>query len=585
MSIMSNTSHLRYGLNRRPAEPREPAGLMSRRRMNAATAVKPKGWVKANSHAGIGQQAASQPPVHHSPDGFIPMQRHRTGGFKPQQPPVSPARQNAAQTPIHGNTQGTAPVQSVTRMAESKVSPGYQNVQAQTVDTGIGQVNAHTANTVQAGRVDPVHASTVNPGTGQVQFQNAQNAKMQDRNPVQTERIAPGTGQVQFNTQQLSAQSTVEGRMNSLMSRDNPYMQQARTRAAQRANARGLLNSSMAVTAGESAALDAALPIAQQDARTHFANDQQNLAYQNEQAKLNGANETDVAKFNANSGNEMGRYNADSLMKRDQYNAGFEQEANLTNAAAQNEAAKLNAGTAVDVAKYNADANNNMGQFNANTQVKQNEFDSAQAQQNNQFNANVQNDAARLNAGTAVDLNKFNATTVNDNNRRNSDANLQNDQYNAQLLQQNEQFNASSLNDARSKFAAEKNKQNFEVLATDLKRQMANVDQANAKELTGLEQQFKLRENMDKVMGKAYQQLIAGMSDIYANEKDGQVASDKVRALLNSAGATFQFSNGLNVKPDTLKAPDKPASTSGGNAPSDGRNYFIPNTAILGGGD
>lgn len=48
---------------------------------------------------------------------------------------------------------------------------------------------------------------------------------------------------------------------------DSPLVKRARTGAAQAANRRGLLNSSMAVQAGEAAAIDAALPIAQQQAQ------------------------------------------------------------------------------------------------------------------------------------------------------------------------------------------------------------------------------------------------------------------------------------------------------------------------------
>lgn len=61
---------------------------------------------------------------------------------------------------------------------------------------------------------------------------------------------------------------TVEGRIQSIINPNNPLMQQARTRAMEQANARGLMNSSLAATAGESAMIDAAMPIAQADAAT-----------------------------------------------------------------------------------------------------------------------------------------------------------------------------------------------------------------------------------------------------------------------------------------------------------------------------
>lgn len=58
--------------------------------------------------------------------------------------------------------------------------------------------------------------------------------------------------------------------LDSILSRDNPLMQKARARAQMAANRRGLLNSTMAANAGESAMIDAAMPLAQQDASTNF---------------------------------------------------------------------------------------------------------------------------------------------------------------------------------------------------------------------------------------------------------------------------------------------------------------------------
>lgn len=62
------------------------------------------------------------------------------------------------------------------------------------------------------------------------------------------------------------AGATVEGRMRGLLSSESPYIRGARQRAREEANRRGLLNSSIAAGAGERAAIESALPIAQQDA-------------------------------------------------------------------------------------------------------------------------------------------------------------------------------------------------------------------------------------------------------------------------------------------------------------------------------
>ena len=62
--------------------------------------------------------------------------------------------------------------------------------------------------------------------------------------------------------------ATVQGQLTGLLDKGGPLMDRAATRADQQMNARGLLNSSIAVGAGQSALYDAALPIAQQDAQT-----------------------------------------------------------------------------------------------------------------------------------------------------------------------------------------------------------------------------------------------------------------------------------------------------------------------------
>ncbi len=67
------------------------------------------------------------------------------------------------------------------------------------------------------------------------------------------------------------ATETVSGRLETILNEDNPYLQRAQLRGRQIANQRGLLNTSLAAEAGEAAAIDAALPIAQQDANTFFS--------------------------------------------------------------------------------------------------------------------------------------------------------------------------------------------------------------------------------------------------------------------------------------------------------------------------
>ena len=102
----------------------------------------------------------------------------------------------------------------------------------------------------------------------------------------------------------VTPNETVRSQLQQIIADDSPLMQQARARAMQSSNARGLLNSSMAATAGESALYDAAMPIAQQDASTYARS----------------------GEFNANTANTFSRDN--NAFVRDAYMADFNVGAN-----------------------------------------------------------------------------------------------------------------------------------------------------------------------------------------------------------------------------------------------------------------
>lgn len=101
----------------------------------------------------------------------------------------------------------------------------------------------------------------------------------------------------------LTAESSVAQQLNGLLSQDSPYIQQARQQAAEAAAARGLRNSSMAVQAGQEAAIRQALPIAQQDAQQSFQleRDASQANYASDmaqyQAELQGRRDATLQKY------------------------------------------------------------------------------------------------------------------------------------------------------------------------------------------------------------------------------------------------------------------------------------------------
>lgn len=110
-----------------------------------------------------------------------------------------------------------------------------------------------------------------------------------------------GLDQVQGPTKwDIDAQQTVAGQLQQVLANDSPLMQQARARAMQQMSGRGLVNSSMAQTAADSAMYDQAMQIAQSDASTYAKRGQYNADTSNTFSRDNNAFVRDafMADFN-----------------------------------------------------------------------------------------------------------------------------------------------------------------------------------------------------------------------------------------------------------------------------------------------
>jgi len=130
----------------------------------------------------------------------------------------------------------------------------------------------------------------------------------------------------------------VQSRLKGLLDENNDYIKQARTEGLQQANARGLLNTVMAARAAQGAAIDRALPIAQQDAST--------------------LNQRDLADMEAQ--NRASEYNANANNQASQFNAGNQQQMNLANMEAENRSREYNASNQQNMTLANMDAQNKM---------------------------------------------------------------------------------------------------------------------------------------------------------------------------------------------------------------------------------
>ena len=119
---------------------------------------------------------------------------------------------------------------------------------------------------------------------------------------------------------------TVQGQITGLLDSDSQYMTRARARGTNVANSRGLLNSSLAAGASEASAIDAALPIAQQDAGSYLQQGLANQSASNTAGSTNAQIKTNVSTTNA--------ANATGLEQTRMGEAGALERTNITEAGA-----------------------------------------------------------------------------------------------------------------------------------------------------------------------------------------------------------------------------------------------------------
>lgn len=102
-----------------------------------------------------------------------------------------------------------------------------------------------------------------------------------------------------------TSKQTVQGQLDSILSKDSPVLQRARTLSQQQANSRGLINSSMAASAGTAAMIDAAVPIAGADANIFNTVASQNKVAKDQAGAAGAAAANSNAQVNAGAANTL----------------------------------------------------------------------------------------------------------------------------------------------------------------------------------------------------------------------------------------------------------------------------------------
>jgi hypothetical protein len=120
------------------------------------------------------------------------------------------------------------------------------------------------------------------------------NTGFQQYNPTPVAQPQTYTAQ----TREVNAPTdTVQGQVNSILSKDSPLMQRARTLATQQMAQRGLVNSSMNAGAGVAAMTDRAMQMGAQDAQTYSNRSLANMEATNQAGMFNTGQSNDLFKF------------------------------------------------------------------------------------------------------------------------------------------------------------------------------------------------------------------------------------------------------------------------------------------------
>ena len=215
---------------------------------------------------------------------------------------TDPKMDSGKQMAVVDPTQPTEPTKqlAVVDPTQPTTKPSIQTNMACAQQQPPVEVDPNDQNVATSGQQQPpAEVDPTDPNAGDTQPVPTTNTSTPAANPPadttenqttaahdQDDPLATSAG---YNSEQVTMEDaeTVEARIASIIADDSPLMQQAKTAAAQAQNAKGTLNSSMAIGAGQAAVLDKATEIAKYDADTAASFKLANQASQDTSGQFN----------------------------------------------------------------------------------------------------------------------------------------------------------------------------------------------------------------------------------------------------------------------------------------------------------
>lgn len=376
-------------------------------------------------------------------------------------------------------------------------------------------------------------------------------------------KSGPGaTAPVQAATQQWNvdpATQTVQGQLQGILNSNSPLMRMAQTRADQQMNRRGLMNSSMAVQAGQAALYDAATPIATSDAQMY-----------GRAAETNTTQGNETNRFNAGQTNSWNNADIDRRASGAQFAADLGERARQANlqAGTQRDIADLQANTQLNIAGMDYDiADRRMSQ-------EDRQFIQTIGLEGRKLDTAIDQFAKRLGLdrdSLELEKNKFSAA----DRQFYDQLKLEKDK----LTQQAEQFNTEWSN----RFSLAQ----FEK---DGKIQLAQMDADNRVTLAGIEAQYKNDIAREQNVSNAWGTMLTEIGRIQGNnDMDGSAKSAAIQNIINgfqSYARQWKVLSGGTMNVDDLLSFGISSSPAPAPAPTPAPGGNVEDTTLPpGGGD
>lgn len=323
-----------------------------------------------------------------------------------------------------------------------------------------------------------------------------------------------------LNNWNVANNQTVQGQLQGIIAANSPLMQQAATTARQQMNQRGLLNSSMAIGAGQDAVIRQATPIAQADAAMYGRAGEFNANAANQMGQFNAGQTNAARQFTSQAANQVSQFNAQAGNVADQFTA-----------QSANQAASQTAQQAQAAAQANTDAANRFKLEQAAAANRAAEFGAGAQNQAASQGAQLQTQVSLENAGRQTQTSQFNAQ------QQNAVA-----EANAARYQQATLANAESANKLVMQQLDNSFKSAVATADNQTKLALQQLDATTRKDLADTESEYKQLMQAQASASELYQQTVKNIADLYNN-------SNLDAAALSAAVAaqTAQLNNGLQL--------------------------------------